>query len=656
MKTFKNFLKSIDLSGLPFTFKYKSKDKYSTSLGGLILIFYGVVVIFFVVYYLIQFINKENFKIIYYTANIAKTDIIKLKDSNVTFTLGLDCQTNGRFRAEDLLTIEAKFITYTKTQEGIYKKTPKVISSHFCTHEDFLNSHNDSFDRLKLHLFQCLDDYSLNLQGIYSDPVFTYYELTVKSKYGNNNDTNLDNIEEFLFINDCKLQIVYTEKTVDLDNYEEPIKSYLNEIFIQLNPTLYIKRNMFFMNQYLVNDDNLFGLFNDLDNSTITPLHSRYEEYSLYLGLNRSKTHPPDYANYAKLYMRADTKKTDIRRTYQNLLEFYANISSLLLGILRVLIIILNFFNDFYAEFSFSKRIFIFKEYDNNRFNISKKSYQIKRLKSLLDSFNINETESSSFDSDIGDFYSNEKIFGNYELLTYNKNKRNVNLDNKKRRGKSISYTEQGLENLIKDINYYKSKNNNRINLSTEKMVFKKENQSQNSTTNVKNDISSSISNKILVNKNEIIQDKDKKITTRKKESKNIYHLNVFEIIAISFCDCCCLTSKLKIKNNLYKKIKNVLNKNLDVVNYIRNMLLFENMNEHLLNSNLKDIINFLYRPILSKNKIEEKELNELNQDYKEVYFNKFCDKICELVQKKDLTQKEKQIILLTQQKLYELS
>ena len=506
MKALKKFLKRIDLSGLPFTFTYKSKDKYSTSLGGLILIFYGVVVIYFVVYYLIQFINKENFKTIYYTANIAKTDIIKLKDSKVTFSLGLDCQDKGRFKAEDLLKIEAKFINYTKTKEGKYNKDSKVISSHFCTHDDFLNTHNDSFDRLTLHKFQCLDDYSFDLVGIYSDQVFTYYELTVKSKYGNDNNTNLDNIEEYLFINDCKLQIVYTEKTVDLNNYEEPIKSYLNEIFIQLNPTLYIKRNMFFMNQYLVNDDNLFGLFYDLDNSTITTLHSRYEEYSLYLGLNRSKTHPPDYVNYAKLYMRADTKKTDIRRTYQNLLEFYANISSLLLGIFRVLIFILNFFNNFYAELSFSKKIFIFKEYENNHFNISKKFYQIKRLKSSLDSFNINETESSSFDSDIGDFYSNEKIFGNYELLTYNKNKRNVNIENKKRRGKSISYTEQGLENLIKDINYSKSKNN-KINSFSEKMSFKKENQSQNSTS-IKND-NSSISNKILINKNEINHDKN---------------------------------------------------------------------------------------------------------------------------------------------------
>jgi hypothetical protein len=56
--------------------------------------------------------------------------------------------------------------------------------------------------------------------------------------------------------------------------------------------------------------------------------------------------------------MRADTKKTDIKRTYQNIMEFYADVSSLLLGIFRVLIINFNFINNFYAEYSFSKRIF----------------------------------------------------------------------------------------------------------------------------------------------------------------------------------------------------------------------------------------------------------------------------------------------------------
>ena len=41
-------------------------------------------------------------------------------------------------------------------------------------------------------------------------------------------------------------------------------------------------------------------------------LFSRYDEYSLYIGLDREKNKPLNKEYYAKLYMRADTKKTDI--------------------------------------------------------------------------------------------------------------------------------------------------------------------------------------------------------------------------------------------------------------------------------------------------------------------------------------------------------
>ena len=84
MKSIKKFLKKLDLSGIPLTFKYKSKDKYSTSLGGFILLIFCVIVLYLFIYYFIQFINKKNFTTIYYTANISKTDSVKLKDSNVT--------------------------------------------------------------------------------------------------------------------------------------------------------------------------------------------------------------------------------------------------------------------------------------------------------------------------------------------------------------------------------------------------------------------------------------------------------------------------------------------------------------------------------------------------------------------------------------------
>ena len=538
-----------------------------------------------------------------------------------------------------------------KSTEGIYNKKTTFLSTHFCTHKDFLNSHNDSFDRLTLNKYQCLDDYNSNLEGIYSDQIFTYYEFSVVSKY--DTPENLNNIEEFLFESDCKMKIIYIEKSIDLNNYMEPIKSYLYDVFVQLNPTLYIKRNMFFVNQYLTNDDDLLGFIDDVENSIITSIYSRYEEYSLYLGLNRSITKPPNYDKYAKIYLRADTEKTVIRRTYQNLMEFYANISSLMIGVLRVLIFILNYFNNFYAEFSFSKRIFIFKDFENSHFNLSKRNNQINHLKSLLGSFNIKETESSSYDSDIADFYSNEKIFGNYELLTYNKRKKiNIYSDNNERKRKSISYSEKGIGNIIRDINNSKTKNN-MINLSTEKMIFKKEKDSQNSK-NIKN--TSLTTDKIIVNNKEnnsyINKTKNK---LELKNEKNKYYINNCEIIIISFCKCCS-TPKLKLKKQFHEKINNILCNNLDIVFYIKNMLLIEVMNDVLLNSNNKDVINFLYRPILSWNKKEEKECIKSYENYKDIDFDKFYEKLSQLIQKPDITQKEKQIIFLTRQKLLDLN
>ena len=53
-------------------------------------------------------------------------------------------------------------------------------------------------------------------------------------------------------------------------NYKKPITQYLNQVFIQLNPTLFIKRNMFYMNQYFTSHDNLLFLFQDLEPSSQT--------------------------------------------------------------------------------------------------------------------------------------------------------------------------------------------------------------------------------------------------------------------------------------------------------------------------------------------------------------------------------------------------
>ena len=82
--------------------------------------------------------------------------------------------------------------------------------------------------------------------------------------------------------------------------------------------------------------------------------------------------------------MRADLKKTEIRRKYQKLMEFYADASSLLAALYTVLDIITSFFNNFYAYHSLAKRLFFFKELEDKNFHIFEKNKQIKELISII--------------------------------------------------------------------------------------------------------------------------------------------------------------------------------------------------------------------------------------------------------------------------------
>ena len=102
MKSFKGFLRKIDIFGVPFNFKYKSKDKYSTPFGGFILLLIISLSLAFGIYYLQPFLKRKNLSIIYYTMNIPKTEQIRLKDSQAIFTVGLTCNDKFDEKANEL--------------------------------------------------------------------------------------------------------------------------------------------------------------------------------------------------------------------------------------------------------------------------------------------------------------------------------------------------------------------------------------------------------------------------------------------------------------------------------------------------------------------------------------------------------------------------
>ena len=627
MKTLWENLAKLDIFGVPFSFKFNKKESYSTSLGGLFIILFTILSLYLGISHLIAFVQRDNFAIIYYTMNIPITEQIVFKESQAAIAFGFDCQKNGRFQVDDVLGINVTFVTYSKTLQGEYVKDIKTLSTHKCKHEDFYSLYNDQFDYLSLPKYNCLDDNTQIIQGIWDDQVFTYYEISVISK--ENTTENLNNIEEYLFQNDCKLQFFYTDITIDLYNYKEPIAPYLNAVFIQLNPTIFIKRNIYFMNQYIMDDDHMLGVFKDYKQNIIKKtLFSRYEEYFLYLGLNKSLTNPPNIQNYAKIYIRADTKKTDIRRNYQKLMEFYANATSLLIGIFRVLVIVFNFIDGFYAENLLTKKIFFLKDFeDNNHFDIFKKSKQIKELISLTDLSEDETSELNSFETNLKDFRIFNNQFNNLDSKTYNnKNQKYVEMKNRIKIN-SFSFLRDKNDSEMKGIKSIISRNSSDLPSKNEKDEVKNNN----------------VQSKII--KNENFEDT--------KNQHLEYTFNVFEIIISSFCKCF-ISKKLAIKKKIKDKSNEIIYTKLDINTYIKNMIFIDIINETILTKNKRDIINLMARPILSTNKEEKYELSKFYEFYTENDFNKFYEKISELMQKTDKKEKEKNLINLVNKNLKE--
>ena len=154
------------------------------------------------------------------------------------------------------------------------------------------------------------------------------------------------------------------------------------------------------------------------------------------MGLERNKTRPLNYDKYAKLYMRAELKKTIINRKYQKIKEFYADASSILVALYEVIYLIFNFIDYFYAYHSLSKEIFFFKDIEEDyNCNISKKRKQIQRLISIIDHKGKNITV-KSFESDpkanknleINNNYNEIKIYKNRHIQKEKESKTNSKL------------------------------------------------------------------------------------------------------------------------------------------------------------------------------------------------------------------------------------
>ena len=669
MKNIKSFLKRIDGFGVPYFFRYKTKKNFTTSLGGLVTILFIILVFCFVIYYLVPFDGKKNFTILYYTTNIRNPEPINLMQSKSIFSFGLICENDiDNINVNNLLDLESKFITIKNT-DGNSIKTIVNISSHSCTLSDFNNDYNEVYNKLNLVNHKCLDKNDFIVEGSFSDEIYSYYEFNLKSK--SNSKENINNINKLLQNNECKIQFIYIDINMNLNNYKNPIKYFLNSYHIELYQDLLIIQNIYLMNQYLFNDDKIFSVFNE-DNSNPERYisFSRFEQYLI----NRDNPN-----NYAKICLKADNRKTYIKRKYQKFIEFYADISSIFVSVFSLLMIIVNFFNSFLAEFSLSKKIFLFKDVYNKNIDFKKKVLKIQQLISLTNQYTPNNIEveseqkienntnskdnnsnnkNNNIDLEIDDleiFRIKNEILSNFYKSESQSNKENTEKDFRFKKNHKINLSKKNnVNNINKNISF-----NSRCKLNSQEihknLILKKDLKTY--------DISYSLGYNNAFNGKEPNISSDRSSETKReifksshKKSKLIYNFNLYEIIKISFFKCC-ISKDLKLKNNLNLKANKLLYNKLDIVVYIRTMFLLDIIYHIILDSDRKYIANFISRPIIS----DDKEINEncffqkFYKEYAETEFIKSTLGIYKLNRIKNKKNSEQKLIALCNKQLKDI-
>jgi hypothetical protein len=561
LKKFRGFLRSFDIFGDPFTFLYKDEDGQSTPFGGFIFIIFATLTALYLIYNFIPFLHEENFSLQYYTMNLEDTEDIKLAEEPIAFGFGLTVN-NTNANLSDLFKFRVEFRKNNAPR--------KTININHCELSDFHNLHDKYLNKVNIEDYYCIshEDLSNNSpEGIWTGTNFSYYMISLESKYLNN-ETHNQLINDYLVVSDCKLQFYYSDLTIDVDDYRNPISSVLNSMFLQLDPTIIQKRNILFMNYHLSDEDSFLHVIPGGEKSSTKTGLSRIEDYAVYKGLNRVDKKTDDYNIYAKIYIRADNRKVEIYRYYQDFMDFYDETTAIFWTLYYFAILIIPSYDRKKAIHSISKKLFFFEgtKYINTE--------KMRKIKDILK--------------------SNEVVSRNIEIKT-----KEDEID------ENIIYTRnpKTMDVINKEPNK-RSKNNNNSERKKDEIVI------------------------------------------------DYSNYNILEIIA-SY-DIFCKTEKFKNKLNLIEQAENIIDEKLDIIYYLKNMLMFELINKiHLEND---EIVNFLSRPIIYYSSPEKKSESNLDENSLKISINTINQNENGELQENNEEKKDKENSKINQSEFYKSS
>jgi hypothetical protein len=577
-------LKYVDFFGVGISFKIKNYPKYRSQFGGLIFVLFFIVSFYYAALSAQDFWNRKIMNLIFIQKYIFPNPSINFATEEFNLGFQLVYDGNGTVintETQKFIYEKANLVTIKNSDPSNKYRTP--LNLRECTNGDFYNKQNESYTNMaKTSILKCINESNISVEGAYELPLYTYldYGVYLRKEYITNqqNVTNLEFIKDYFIKNRIRILIWYIDSSLDIEKLNDPISHFFGTLIFFLDINMISKVNVDFTTNVLGDDHDIL-LGNNHDSSYI-----KYEissPYSYFINDRTIVEDDPDLI--AKFYFRSSSRVTVVKRKYQKISDYLANIGSLISNLFFLLWIIISYVNKFSVRQKIMNKSLKFKDY-----------FQSQNRKAVFEVFKTFADECDTFNMKIKEKSGNQ--------IEYYKDIKNLDEDHIRKNSisKLKKYESQ-------NVSLNKSYQNYTINEDREELKDKK----------IKYDLLTNnfIYDKRFHHSKSLVHGQKDVLGSHSKKPLNFNPFHSLKNIV------CCTNLRSKVQKHILKKAEHKLDYYLDIQTYINKMQEVDLIKEIFFNPYQQKIFDFISIPsiyLTTNNKILE--LKNIKQKPEKAY------------------------------------
>ena len=357
---FSRIFDNMDVFRQPIKLTMNHSDTYRTKFGSIISLLVVILTILQSLSAIHKVLNHEYPNLDSIQQSTDEPGLLHLNSSNFLFAITVQ-NTDFDFSSA-YVNFQMEMRKYVRQSNGTIQKIITPVPLKICD-LDYMANYSSKFSKVGLHRALCPTIPVYDIEGGYLNDVFQFIKLSVVTCM---NDTKQPDIickdsqavQDALINNQVTVALIFTQNTVDENNYESPVQQYLYTLNWDTNPGVNTLSTDLFLNEYQIStDDGLWSENWSVTNQTTHLVDVPQERMQF------SSVDYIDSTNYEifKLYFRKSNNIVRIRRVFPKIQQMMATIGGIFSLIMTLAGIVMMFYTRHMYYTAIADRLYEFQ-------------------------------------------------------------------------------------------------------------------------------------------------------------------------------------------------------------------------------------------------------------------------------------------------------